>query len=295
MMSGLAPEISTFVRVVERGSFAAVANEKGYTASGVSRMISRLEHSLGTKLLFRSTRQLSLTPEGEAFLPHAQRVLEIIELAGAEISYSTGSPQGKIRINCGTAFANHRLAPMLPEFTKRYPNIFLDIAVTDQRVDPVFSQADVTIRVGDLADSGLISIPLGKVARVIAASPNYIAKHGTPCEASDLSDHNCLLLSGFPGQSSWPFVKNGRHIKVSVSGTITSDSAETLLRAAVAGVGIIRLGDFLGAEALASGQLCSVLTDTHIRSEQPITALVQPGRQSLPRVRALLDFLRLRD
>lgn len=295
MISDLAPEISTFVRVVERGSFAAVATEKGYTASGVSRMISRLEHSLGTKLLFRTTRQLSLTPEGEAFLPHAQRVLDILELAGAELSNSTGCPHGKIRINCGTAFANHRLAPMLPEFAKRYPKIFLDVAVTDQRVDPVSSQADVTIRVGDLADSGLISVPLGKVARVIAASPDYIAKHGTPREASDLSDHNCLLLSGFPGQASWPFVENGRHIKVSVSGTITSDNAETLLRAAVAGVGIIRLGDFLGAEALASGQLCSVLTDTHIRSEQPITALVQPGRQSLPTVRALLDFLKLKE
>lgn len=291
-MLGLAPEIVIFVRVVERGSFAAVATEKGYTASGVSRMISRLEDSLGTKLLFRSTRNLSLTPEGEAFLLHAQRILEAIELAGSELSNATGSPRGHIRINCGTAFANHKLAPMLPEFTKNYPNVSLDVAVTDQRVDPVSSQADVTIRVGDLADSGLVAIPLGHVARVIAASPDYISKHGMPREASDLLNHNCLLLRGFPNQASWPFVENEKHIKVAVSGTITSDSAETLLRAAVAGAGIIRLGDFLGAEALASGQLCSILTDTHIRSEQPINALVQPGRQSLPRVRALLDFLK---
>ncbi|WP_227272410.1 LysR family transcriptional regulator [Roseobacter weihaiensis] len=291
-MFELAPEIDAFVRVVERGSFAAVATEKGYTASGVSRMISRLENSLGAKLLFRSTRKLSLTPEGEAFLPHAQRILEAIELAGAELSNSTGSPRGHIRINCGTAFANHKLAPILPEFAKTHPNVSLDVAVTDQRVDPVSSQADVTIRVGDLVDSGLVAIPLGHVARIIAASPDYISMRGMPREASDLLNHNCLLLRGFPNQASWPFVENGKHIKVTVAGTITSDSAETLLCAAVAGTGIIRLGDFLGAEALASCQLCSILTDTHIRSEQPINALVQPGRQSLPRVRALLDFLK---
>lgn len=292
-MLDLAPEISTFVRVIERGSFAAVATEKGYTASGVSRMISRLEQSLGTKLLFRSTRQLSLTPEGEAFLPHARRIMETIEQAAAELSKSTGSPKGHIRINCGTAFASYKLAPMLPEFTRCYPDISLDVAVTDQRVNPVSSQADITIRVGALADSGLISIPMGSVVRIIAASPAYIEQHGMPRKAAHLKDHNCLLLRGFPDQAFWPFSENGKQIKVPVSGSIVSDSAETLLRAAIAGAGIIRLGDFLGAEALKSGQLCPILTDTHVASKQPITCLVQPGRKTLPTVRAFLDFLRL--
>jgi len=280
------------VRVLECGSFAAVAAEKGYTSSGVSRMISRLEDSLGTKLLFRSTRQLSLTPEGEAFLPHARRILAAIEIAGAELSKTAGSPRGHIRINCGTAFAHHRLAPMLPEFAELYPDISLDIAVTDQRIDPVVGQADVTIRVGDLADSSLLSIRLGTVARILAASPDYIAKHGAPLSANDLLKHNCLLLSGFPHQANWPFRDNGKPVKVTVKGSLTSDSAETLLRAALAGVGIIRLGDFLGAEALATGRLLPILADIHVQSEQPITALVQPGRQSIPRVRALLDFLK---
>lgn len=291
-MPHLAPEIAAFVRVIERGSFAAVATERGYTSSGVSRMISRLEDSLGTKLLFRSTRLLSLTPEGERFLPHARRIVEAIEIAGAELSETAGSPIGHIRINCGTAFANHKLAPLLPEFGNLYPDVSLDISVTDQRIDPVAGQADVTIRVGEMPDSSLVSIPLGTVARIIVASPAYIAKNGEPQTAKDLLKHNCLLLSGFPHQAAWSFQKKGRSVKVTVQGKLTSDSAETLLRAALAGVGIIRLGDFLGAEALASGHLTPILADTHSPMEQPITALVQPGRQSVPRIRALINFLK---
>lgn len=163
----------------------------------------------------------------------------------------------------------------------------------DQRIDPVANRADVTIRVGDLADSSLIAIPLGSVTRVIAASPAYLAAHGEPQTAQDLRKHNCLLLSGFPHQAAWPFREKGHSFTVSVNGTLTSDSAETLLHAAVSGAGIIRLGDFLGASAVASGRLVPILTDIHDPIEQPITALVQAGRQSVPRVRALLDFLKV--
>lgn len=291
-MPQLAPEIATFVHVVDRGSFAAVATETGYTSSGVSRAITRLEESLGSKLFFRSTRQLSLTPEGEAFLPRARSILEAIEVASAELSDVSKAPRGPIRLNCGTAFANHKLAPLLPSFAALYPHISLDIQVTDHRIDPVANQADVTIRVGDLADSSLVAIPLGTVARVIAASPDYLARHGEPQTGQDLQAHNCLLLQGFPQQAMWPFREKGKPIKVSVKGNVTSDSAETLLHAALSGAGIIRLGDFLGADALASGRLVPILTKTHDPTEQPITALVQSGRQSVPRVRALLDFLK---
>ncbi|ABD55325.1 LysR family transcriptional regulator [Jannaschia sp. CCS1] len=287
-----APEIAAFVRVVELGSFASVASDTGYTSSGVSRMVTRLEENFGTKLFFRSTRQLSLTPDGEAFLPRARSILDAIEAAGADLSDAAETPRGHIRLNCGTAFANHKLAPRLADFATRYPHISLSISVTDQRVDPVARQADVTIRVGDLADSTLIAIPLGSVARVIAASPAYLAKHGEPQIARHLLKHNCLLLNGFPHQAAWPFLEKGQPITVSVKGTLTSDSAETLLHAAISGAGIIRLGDFLGADALASGQLVPILTRTHDPVRQPITALVPPGRHSVPRVRALLNFLK---
>ena len=265
--------------MVERGSFAAVAAETGYTSSGVSRMISRLETTLGTKLLFRSTRQLSLTPEGEAFLPRAQSILEAIEIASAELSATATAPRGHLRLNCGTAFANHKLAPLLAKFKTSYPDISLDISVTDHRVDPVGDQADITIRVGDLADSTLVAVPLGTVSRVIAASPAYLAAHGELKTPQELTQHECLLLRGFPHQAVWPFQDNGKPVSVTVRGQLKSDSAETLLRAAISRAGIIRLGDFLGAEALASGQLVPLLTGFHEAGRQPITALVQPGRQ----------------
>ncbi|WP_407496457.1 LysR family transcriptional regulator [Pseudooceanicola sp. MF1-13] len=291
-MFDLAPEIAAFVRVVERGSFAAVAAETGYTSSGVSRMVSRLETTLGTKLLFRSTRQLSLTSEGEAFLPRAKSILEAIEVAGAELSAVATTPRGHVRLNCGTAFANHKLAPLLAKFTTSYPDISLDISVSDHRIDPIADRADITIRVGDLADSTLVAIPMGSVSRVIAASPAYLAAHGEPKTPKDLVRHECLLLGGFLHQAVWPFRENGKPVSVKVRGQLTSDSAETLLRAAVSGAGIVRLGDFLGAEALASGDLVPLLTAFHEAGRQPITALVQPGRQSLPRIRAILDYLK---
>ncbi len=291
-MTQLAPEITTFVRVVDLGSFAAVASETGYTPSGVSRMVSRLEDSLGTKLFFRSTRHLTLTPEGETFLHRARSILEVIEVAADELSDCADTPSGHIRLNCGSAYANHKLGPVLAEFSELYPHISLDVSVTDQRVDPVSEQADVTIRVGELSDSSLIAVPLGIVTRIIAASPSYLAKHGAPQTAHDLLAHNCLLLSGFPHQAAWPFWENGKLIKVTVSGNLHSNSAETLLHAALSGAGMIRLGDFLGADALASEQLVPILTETHDQTEQPISALVQAGRQSVPRIRALLDFLK---
>ncbi|MEM8836828.1 MAG: LysR family transcriptional regulator [Pseudomonadota bacterium] len=292
MRNHLAPEIATFVRVVDLGSFAAVADEANVTSSGTSRAISRLEASLGAKLLHRTTRRLSLTSEGEAFLSHARAILATLEAAETDLSHAADHPRGHLRINCGTAFANHKLAPALPDFQKAYPEISVDLSVSDHRIDPLTEHADITIRVGALSDSDLIAVSLGTVSRVIAASPDYLAEHGTPDTPHDLEKHNCLLLSSFPHQATWPFIEDGVPTDIVVNGTFTSDSAETLLNAAISGAGIVRLGDFLGAKALSSGELVPLLTDTHVTNEQPITALVLPGRQTIPRVRAMLDFLK---
>ncbi|TQV79241.1 LysR family transcriptional regulator [Denitrobaculum tricleocarpae] len=292
MKQSLTPEIATFLRVVELGSFAAVAEETGFTASGVSRVVSRLEDRLRVKLLQRSTRSLVLTPEGEAFLGYARDMLALAEAAEAEVSSTLGRPRGELRINSGTAFANHKLSPLLPRLLERYPEIALDVSVSDQRIDPIAAQNDVTIRVGPLNDSDLIAVRIGTVRRVIAASPDYLAKHGKPETAQELTQHNCLLLRGFSRQAVWPMYQDARRIDLAVSGSVRSDSAESLLRMAIAGAGIIRLGDFLGADALADGRLVSLLEGHHDPDPQPITALVAPGRQKIPRVRAFIDFLR---
>ncbi|QFT34619.1 LysR family transcriptional regulator [Roseibium porphyridii] len=292
MATHLAPEIATFVRVIDLGSFASVADERGLTSSGISRTVSRLEASLGFKLLHRSTRRLTLTPEGEVFLRHARNILAMLEAARSDISKETEFARGHLKINSGSAFAHHKLAPILPTFNEVYPDITVEVSIDDRRVDPFAEHSDITIRVGALTDSDLVAVRLGTVSRVIAASPAYLKKHGQPTSAADLLSHNCLLLRGFPHQSVWPFRENGELIDIEVAGTFTSDSAEMLLQAAIAGLGIVRLGDFLGEEALKSGKLFPILRASHIENAQAITALMPPGRQSLPRVRAMLDFLK---
>ena len=287
-------DIGCFVRTVDLGSFAAVGIEIGLTPSGVSRIVTRLEDRLGVKLIHRTTRRLALTPEGETFLAHARGILSAVEVAHAAVASTHGLARGHIRLNSGTAFAKHRLARLLPDFIAQYPDITIDLSVSDQRIDPISERVDVTIRVGPLADSELIAVRLGEVRRVIAASPHYLAVHGTPHKPADLLRHNCLLLSGFSRLSQWPLFENGKRVLVAAKGNVTSDSAELLLDLALAGTGILRLGDFLGESALAQGQLIPLLADCHDDDPQPITALLLPDRQSIPRVRALVDFLKAR-
>lgn len=292
MARHLFPEIAAFVRVHEAGSFAAAAQDGGHTASGLSRMVSRLEDALGVRLMHRSTRRLALTPEGERFLDHAYSVLATLEIAQAELSAATGETSGTLRVNCGSAFAHHRLAPRLPAFLAAHPKVRVEIAVSDRRVDMLEERADVAIRVGRLEDSDLHAVPLGTVRRVIAASPDYLMRRGTPQTPQDLGKHDCLLLAGFPHQARWPMVEDGCPHTVSVGGPVVADTAETLLRLAEAGAGIVRLGDFLGAEALAAGRLVPLLTDVHDDDPSPITALIPPGRTALPRVKAFVSFLK---
>lgn len=287
-------DIGCFVRTVDLGSFAAVGIEIGLTPSGVSRIVTRLEDRLGVKLIHRTTRRLALTPEGETFLAHARGILSAVEVAQAAVASTHGRARGHVRLNSGTAFAKHRLARLLPDFIAQYPDITIDLSVSDQRIDPISERVDVTIRVGPLADSELIAVRLGEVRRVIAASPRYLAVHGTPSKPADLLQHNCLLLSGFSRLSQWPLFENGKRVLIAAKGNVTSDSAELLLDLALAGIGILRLGDFLGEAALAQGQLIPLLADCHDDDPQPITALLLPDRQSIPRVRALVDFLKAR-
>lgn len=288
----LVPDIGLFVRTLELGTFAAVADETGLTSSGVSRVVTRLENRLGVKLLYRSTRRLVLTPEGETFLAHAQNILSMAEAAEADVSAVMGRPRGHLRVNSGSAFARHKLAPYLPRFLEKYPDVTVEVLVSDQRIDPIEAHADVTIRVGPLADSDLIGMRLGTVKRIITASPEYIAQHGTPKKPNDLLQHNCLLLNGFRRQAKWPMFEDDRRVEIAVGGSVTADNADVLLDMAIAGVGIIRLGDFLGEEAFTTDRLIPLLEDCHDNDPQPITVLISPERLRIPRIRAFVDFLK---
>jgi DNA-binding transcriptional LysR family regulator len=242
--------------------------------------------------LHRSTRKITFTPEGQIFLAYARQVLALAEAAEADVSHKNGKVEGRLRVNCGTAFARHKLAPLLPRFLSQYPNVTVDVSVSDYRINPIEKQIDVTIRVGLLENSDLLAARLGTVQRIIAASPAYLARCGTPKTIEDLKRHDCLLLTGFAGQALWPMIENGKIVNTAVTGTVASDSADTLLRMAIEGVGIIRLGDFLGERAIADGRLVELFNGQHDTDPKPISALMLPGRQNIPRIRAFVDFLK---
>jgi DNA-binding transcriptional LysR family regulator len=252
--ANFASDINLFVSVVETGSFAAAAQAAGLTPSAASKAITRMEDRLGVRLLQRTTRRLALTQEGETMLARGKEILAAIEAAEAEVTQNRGRPRGLVKINTGTAFAKHRLAPVMTEFHLRYPDIALELSISDRRVDVIAEQADIAIRTGPLGDSTLVARRIGSMQRVICASPDYLRRHGRPQKPHDLMNHNCLVLAGFSRLAQWPMQENGQTVLMTVKGSVTADSADLLLDMALAGLGIVRFGDFLAP--LQTGDWC---------------------------------------
>jgi len=283
-------EMNAFVRVVERGSFAAAATDLGLTPSALSKLVTRIEDRLGVRLLTRTTRKLALTDEGELFVARSREILASIEAAEAEVTAASEKPRGHLRISVGTALAKQILRPALPVFLGRYPDISVELNVSDRQIDLVADQIDVAIRSGALGDSTLVARKLSEATRVICASPLYLKRHGTPRVPADLLRHNCLTLPG-PQWLQWPFHTHEGINRLAVSGSFTSDSADLLLDMAIAGFGIARLADFMVARALLEGSLVPLLNDSQMPEPFPIHALTVPGRHRAPRIRAFIDFL----
>jgi DNA-binding transcriptional LysR family regulator len=286
-----AGEMASFVRAVELGGFSAAARSLGVTPSALSKLVTRLEARLGVRLLNRTTRQLGLTPEGHAFFLRSKRILEDIDEAESEVTRFRESPRGLLRVNVGTAFGLHQLAPAVPEFMARYPEIQLDITVTDRLVDLIEEGADVAIRTGHLADSTLIARKICDWERSICASPAYLAAHGTPKKPDDLLKHNCINVNGSPHLNRWPFEVGKRLHTVEVSGKLSANNAETILQLGEAGLGIIRLGDVIVAESVRAGRLVRLLTNVHRPEPLPLQAVYPQGRHRSPKVVAFVDFL----
>ncbi|MBY0337168.1 MAG: LysR family transcriptional regulator [Acetobacteraceae bacterium] len=286
-----ADDMAGFVRVVEQGGFAAAAQGTGMTPSALSKLVTRLEARLGVRLLTRTTRRLALTPEGEAYLARARDILALIEAAETEVTAGRTRPRGHLRVNTGSAFARHRLLPLLPDFLERYPEVTLDLSITDRRVDLVAEQADVVLRTGALDDSALVARRIADGRRVICASPAYLARRGAPRAPRDLLDHECLVLHGYARLAAWPFREGEGVALLNVRGRLTCDSADALRQMALDGLGIIRVTRFLVEDAIADGRLLPLLEDAHASEPVPIWALMAPGRQHVPRIRAFVDFL----
>ena len=290
MNSAASAEMHAFVRVVERGSFAAAAADLGLTPSALSKLVTRIEDRLGVRLMTRTTRKLALTAEGELFVVRSREILASIEAAEAEVTAASERPRGHLRISVGTAVAKQILGPALPAFFERHPDITVELHVSDRQADLVAEQIDVAIRSGALGDSTLLARKITEATRVICASPRYLEKYGTPRVPGDLQQHNCLTLPG-PAWARWPFHTHEGINRLEVSGSFISDNADQLLDMAVAGLGIARLADFMVARALQQETLVALLVDSHVPESFPIHALTAPGRHRAPRIKAFVDFL----
>jgi DNA-binding transcriptional LysR family regulator len=284
-------DMIAFVRAVERGGFSAAARDLGLTPSAVSKLVTRLEDRLGVRLLNRTTRRLALTAEGEAFFQRSQRILADIAEAEEEVGRSRVQPRGLLRVNVGTAFGMHQLVPALPDFLARYPEIQVELTITDRIVDLIEEGADLGIRLGLLADSSLVARRICEVERVVCAAPEYLRRHGTPRTPGELRGHNCLNMANAPALRRWPFEGRDGVEHVEVSGRVSATSADALLALALRGLGVIRLTDVIVGPSIREGRLVALLADVHHREALPLHAVYPQGRHRSPRVAAMIDFL----
>lgn len=285
-----ARELEVFAAVVQRGSFSAAGRALGLTPSAISRTIDRIEARLGVRLLLRSTRVLTLTAEGQSYLGAARRILADLDDAEREIA-DQGAPRGRLRVSAALAHGRQCIVPLLGEFAALYPHILVDISLTDSIADIHGGQADVAIRFGVLADSPLTARRVGQTGRTIVASPDYLARRGTPQVPEDLHDHNCLNFNFRRTEPVWPFRREGRDYALTVQGNIEANNGETLAQLAIAGVGITRVGNFSVADDLAAGRLVPVLEAFNPGDVEQIHAVFVGGANMPARVRVFVDFL----
>lgn len=281
-----------FVRVAEMGSFAAVANQMNVARSVVTRQIAALEAHLGTKLIARSTRRLSLTSAGAGYLEKCREILGLVEAAEADLTDERQAPRGQIRITLPLSFGIRQLMPLFGEFMRENPDIALELDFSDRRSNLIEGGFDLAIRIADRLDPGDVARKIGGSRGVIAAASAYLDRHGRPQHPQDLATHECFgyLLES---RASWSFFVDGELHWFPVNGRLQANNGDALVAAAVQGLGIVRAPTFIAEQAVRAGQL-EILLPGYPTLELGIYA-VFPGNRYVPhRVRALVDFLAAR-
>jgi DNA-binding transcriptional LysR family regulator len=281
----------TFVRVAEKGSLSAVARELGLGQSSVTRHLRELEAALGVSLLSRTTRRVTMTDEGSRYYAHCVQILRLVEQAGDEARGTRGAPAGTIRLSCTAAFGVRQVSRLLFAFQDRYPDIAIDLNLTDERIDLVREGVDIALRLGPLTDSSMKLKPLGQSRRVLAAAPSYLAKRGTPKRLQDLLLHEGIRMSNVAGSDR--LVLNGpkgqRH-EAPFDGRLRIDHGLAAREALIAGRGIAPTHIWLIDDALADGRVLAILPG-YAPPPVPLNMLIVPERAGIARVRLLVDFL----
>lgn len=282
--------LKSFLQVAEARSFSAAAKRLGISKSLISRHVSGLEAELGVLLLSRTTRRLSLTEAGQAYAERCQRVLADLEEADQAVSNLQAVPRGRLKITAPMSFGSLHLAPLLPRFIEKYPEIELDIVLSDRLVDLIEEGFDLAVRIGRLSESSLIAKKLCPMLRAACASPDYIKKHGAPMVPADLVNHRCLSHSELAAQE-WRFAApDGGPLAVSVKGPVRLNNGEAMRHLALAGAGIVYLPTFFIGPDLRQGRLIPILK-SFIVQDSALYAVYPHARHLSPKVRAFVDFL----
>ncbi|GAB3240281.1 LysR family transcriptional regulator [Psychrobacter pacificensis] len=278
--------ISEFVCVAEYESFTRAAKALGISTAQVSRQISALEERLKIKLLYRTTRKVSLTEEGRVFYQHCRSVLDGLNAAEQAVSNLQSKPQGRIKLTAPVTYGEQQLLPLINDFMVQYRDIEVTAFLSNQKIDLIEGGYDLAIRIGKLRDSTMMAKKLSLRTNFVCATPAYLNQYGVPRTLDDLSQHNCLLGT----RDYWHFVEDGTEKNLRVSGTIQCNSGYSLVDAALKGLGIVQLPDYYVQKHLASGALVSVLDD-YREPKESIWAIYPHNRQLSPKIRLLVDYL----
>ena len=283
--------MAVFARVVEEGSFSHAARGLGLSKSAVSKQVGRLEDRLGVRLLNRTTRQLSLTEAGTAFYEHCRQLVADAEAAESAVTHLAAAPRGTLRVNAPMSFGQLHVAPALPDFLAAYPELSVEMHLSDRTVDLIEEGFDLAIRIGQLRDSSLIARRLAPMHRVVCAAPAYLDARGRPSHPRDLQNHECLIYSYLSSGREWRFQGAEGELRVAVHGRLEVNNGDALLAAARQGFGVVMLPTFLAAGDLKAGRLEPILQDWCEAEAGAIHAVFPASRNLSPKVRVFVDFL----
>jgi DNA-binding transcriptional LysR family regulator len=283
--------IEAFVQVAETNSFSEAARRLRTSKSVISRQVSSLEAELGARLFHRTTRSLTLTEAGQGYFGRVGQILADLEEANLAVRQLQSAPRGTLRINAPMSFGFLHLAPALPDFMARYPEVELDVSMTDRFVDLVDEGFDLAVRIAALQDSSLIARRLAPIRLVVCASPDYLKQHGTTLMPQDLRTHACIVNSNIPSAREWKFLgADGKPLSVKVESQIAINNGDALRVAALGGLGLTILPTFIVGRDLQAGTLVSVLSD-YLAQPLGLHAVYPHARHLSPKVRAFVDFL----
>ena len=285
-------DIVAYVRVVEAHSFVAAAQTLGMSPSAISKAVSRLEERLGARLLNRTTRSLSLTDIGAAFYERCREALGQLEHAESEVSESRGVPRGRLRVEVPVSLGRRIIVPALPRFIAQYPEITVQMSMSDRVVDLVQEGIDAAVRVGNLSDSSLIARRIAQLRGVTCASPEFIERFGEPRDPSELPAEHCLQMfkAGTNQVRDWMFRKGDVEHTIVPAARLAFSDPESAVAAAVSGAGFVRSLDFTVEAQIASGLLQPVLEDWNDGAYWPVSVVYPQHRQPTAKIRAFIDF-----